>query len=351
MKMRFILAFGLIVVIGFMVYFFTLDPGPKPPSIENIVLDNSFVRFDQKVDSVRRTGDAQGIEELISKFPGFGKLFFTSIVPIIERDTSELNKEELIQFMTDPFVTGLQDTIDLVFGDGEKLEEDCSEALKYFQLYFPERKAPNIYFCNSLFNYQSFIFNDGDRDGIGIGLDMFLNKYINYKSLDPTNPAFSDYLTRSFNPDHVAKKVCDMLMEEVAGSSPGVRLLDQMIHNGKKLYTQKLMLPYTSDTIIMEYSLNQYKWCVDNELQLWSFFLDENLFYETSVVVISKYINQSPDAPGMPQEAPGRTANFIGYKIVQKYVEKFPETSIQDLFAHTDSQLFLEESGYRPRRK
>jgi len=51
----------------------------------------------------------------------------------------------------------------------------------------------------------------------------------------------------------------------------------------------------------------------------------------------------------MPTEAPGRTANYIGWQIVKKFMQKKPKLTMLDLIAHNDAQKLLEESKYKPR--
>lgn len=80
-------------------------------------------------------------------------------------------------------------------------------------------------------------------------------------------------------------------------------MLDQMIHNGKALYITELLLPEVHDSIIHEYSAAQLNWCRRNELQMWSFFFDRKLFYESNPSKIAKYIYPSPTSPDMPSVA------------------------------------------------
>jgi hypothetical protein len=201
-------------------------------------------------------------------------------------------------------------------------------------------------------NEPIFIFeDDGNKDGIAIGLDMFMHPEIDYKMIDPDNTNFSDYVTRSWNEDHIVKKIADLHVNDIAGVSPGNRLIDHMIHNGKILYITDLLLPEVHDTIIHEYSGAQLDWCYENELQMWSFFFDQKLFYEANPTKIAKYIYPSPKSPDMPDAAPGRTANFIGWQIIKAYMDRQPETTIKELINLTDSQLIMEKSKYKPKQK
>lgn len=82
-----------------------------------------------------------------------------------------------------------------------------------------------------------------------------------------------------------------------------------------------------------------------------SFFLDQKLFYESNFSKIGKYVFPSPISPDMPEAAPGRTANFIGSQIIKAYMSRFPETTLEQLINMKDSQLILEKSKYKPKKK
>jgi uncharacterized protein YjaZ len=124
-----------------------------------------------------------------------------------------------------------------------------------------------------------------------------------------------------------------------------------MIHNGKKLYLLDKILPFKHDTIVTEYSAKQLEWVRANQIQIWSYFTDENLLYETNMARITKYLRPAPSSPGMPQESPGMTANYIGWEIVKAFMKKYPETTIEELIQYEDSQQFLEQARYRPKNK
>jgi cytochrome c553 len=66
---------------------------------------------------------------------------------------------------------------------------------------------------------------------------------------------------------------------------------------------------------------------------------------------INKYINVSPDSPGMPAQAPGRTGNYIGKQIINAYMERHPETTMQDLLRLQDAQKIMDLSRYKPRQR
>lgn len=326
-----------------------LDP---IPDVSSVAADFKLIRFDREFMEIDTNNFSHELRDLITKYPEFSDIYFKYVLEIA-------NKEDTLEFLSSinreilraPGFRAIHDSIQRIYGEDDFLRSEFENAFKNLKYYFPDYLLPNIYTFQSDFAFQKFIFSDKDADGIGIGLDMYLGSTFPYKALDPKNPAFSDYLTRAFDKNHIIKHSIELICEELLGEAPGVRLIDHMIHNGIKIYFLKKFLPRTPDTIIFEYSADQLNWCKENELEMWAFFLDEGLIYETNLSKINKYINPSPSSPGMPDRAPGRTANYIGYLIVRSYVSKNPEIQLKDLIGVKDAQKFLEKSGFKPKRR
>jgi hypothetical protein len=322
------------------------------PDTDSLEADFEFVRFDQHMVQIDGRDPVTSLRSLYDLYPNFSELYFKEIIGLdFSPESDELLLEIYQDFILADPIVAIQDTVSERLGTLGDIEEELRQAFKNIKYYFPEFVAPNIYTYISEFAYQKFIFEDLDRDGIGIGLDMFLGSDFNYKALDPTNPSFSDYLTRSFSREYIVKNVLDLIIDDIIGEAPGIRMIDFMIHNGKKLYLMGHFLPAVHDTIRYDFSLAQMEWLRQNELEMWSFFLDENLFYETNFSKINKYVNLSPNSPKMPQRAPGRTANFIGLQMVKSYMRRNPQFTLLDLIQMRDSQKLMESSNYKPKRR
>jgi len=321
------------------------------PDVTGIEISNDIIRFEQLLAQLDTNNLEHEIDSLSGRLPEFTDIFFTQVLPFTGKTEEDFIKN-LRGYLGDPRIQKLQDTVLHIFQDIEQRElEELQQSMKYMKYYFEDFSAPNIYTFISEYTYQKFIFQDGDKDGIGIGLDLFLGRGYDYKSIDPQNPAFSEYLTRSFDRDYIPKMMLEVLIDDQLGRVPGSRLIDNMIHNGKKLYILDKVLPGTPDSILLEYTAEQTEWVKSNELEMWAFFFDQELFYESNSMKIDKYINPSPHSPGMPDKAPGRTANYIGWKIIQAYMQRFPKTSIPELIELKDAQAIMDESRYKPKRK
>ncbi len=321
------------------------------PDVSEIEITQDVVRFDNLIAQLDTNNLEAEVEMLKAKHPEFVQIFFSKVLPFVG-ETNEAFLANLRGYLGDERIKKLQDTVGIVFNNIEDgALSDLEKAMKYMKYYFDDFEAPNIYTFTSEYTYQKFIFEDAQKDGLGIGLDMFLGQDYNYKEIDPNNPAFSQYLTRTFSKEYIPKMMMELLVNDRIGRSPGSRLLDHMIHNGKQLYILGKVLPETPDSIIFEYTPEQTDWVKSNELEMWAFFFDQDLFYESNTMKINKYINPSPNSPGMPPKAPGRTANYMGLQIVKAYMKKYPKTTLEQLINLKDSQSIMDKSRYKPKQK
>lgn len=325
--------------------------GVDVPDVSAVEVDFDVYRFDQALAAIDTNAIATSTDELRAQYGEFFDLYFGQIVPL-HNTSPEVFEASMRGLMTAPSIRHLLDTTAVIYTDevwGD-VERDFSQAFKYYKYYFPERQIPDIYTIISEYSLQRFIAEVDSNDILGVGLDMYLGADYDYMKYVPRNPAFSQYLTRRFNKDHIVKKSIEVLVDDIVGEASGDRMLDHMIHNGKRLYILDHLLPLTSDTVVMEYTADQLAWAEDNELEMWAFFFKEDLFYKTNRMEINKYIAVAPHSPGMPPSAPGRTANYIGWQIVIKYMQRYPETTLQDLAAIDDAQMILDKSRFKPKK-
>lgn len=326
------------------------DKGKNIPDVSNIDVEVEIKDFNQRLFDIDTNDIRNGIVNLRQDFPVFFNLYFSQIQTFLKSpELDDYFFKNAQGFLSDPNVRNLADTTNIVFSNFEKYKKEYVQGFKFYKHYFPNNSIPKIYPLISGFNYASFIFPiDEQQDGIGIGLDMLLGNDYPYWQLGVQNPAFSNYITRSFTPEHLVKKTFDALADDLVGLPQGDRLLDLMIYNGKKLYLLDCFLPHTPDSIKWEYTTQQTEWILNNEPQIWSHLLAEELIYETSTNKIKKLVDQSPSSPGMPKEAPGRTANFMGLRIIQAFMKQNPDVTVEQLLI-TDPQKIMDKSKYKPR--
>ncbi len=327
------------------------DKGKNIPDVAHFTEVPEWVHFEEVLCPEDGDSNPQILDQARKNYPAFWDLFFTQVVPLVTRDMPPDTRDSVVlQFVSDERVRWLCDTSAMILGDWSGWQASVDEAFRFHQHYFPEKDLPRMYSLISEFGYLPFIFEDVDgRNAIGVSLEMFLGEDFPYRAYVGLNPAFSAYMTRTYNRDHFAMRILEVLVDDYCGFPPGERLIDQMIHNGKKKYILSRLLPMTPDSVIMAYSQEDLAWCRENERNIWAHFLHSDLLYNQDRLSINKLITPGPNAPGMPPEAPGNTGTWIGWRIISAYMERYPETSLSGLIYLDNAQDILEKSKYKPR--
>lgn len=328
------------------------------PDVSHLDGSFGFVRTEQVLFALDSNATAEQVREAFSAHQEFWELFFLHILPD-EKNTEQNAEQDTGTFdpahshwrdlVTNPYLRAIKDSIDADYGHMDDLQVELSTAFRYLQYYFPGNKPPNVYTLISGFGFFPFIFEDGERDGIGISLDMFLGADFPYREFVGNNTAFSDYRVRTFTRDHITKRTLEVIVDDLTGAPSGNRLIDLMIHNGKKLYAIEHLLPGMADSVLFEFTPAQVAWCVAHERDLWAHFLTEDLLYSNEFGKIQKLVNPAPNVVSMPPEAPGGVANWTGWRIIHAFAARHPDLKLIDIVAQRDAQAIVELSRYRPR--
>ncbi len=324
------------------------EPRRDVPDVAHIEMDIAIQRFDQALFGLDTANMEESLAQLSAQYPELSSLFFTHILGADDPNIAPEGPAQYIKgFIEFPATRQLYDTVQLVYNNLAGIKAELEQAFRYFKHYFPAETTPTVSTIISEYSIAAFVYGDNE---LAIGLDFFLGENYPYQAYNPESPAFSAYLSRTFNRDHLVSKTIQALVSGLSDGPPGNRLLDVMIHNGKHLYILDYLLPYAPDSVKLEVKPEQVEWLKDNELEMWAFFLKEELLYSSNWQDIRKYVDYSPHSPGMPPEAPGRTANWLGWQIVKAYMKRHPEVSMPDLLSLTDAQAILDDSKYKPRR-
>ena len=317
------------------------NKGKNIPDVSNIKVSANIERIEQELFALDPTNVKEGLDKIMEAHPEFMHIYLN----VILRDLTAPDKtpdEIVAQFISNDQIRSLYDTCLIVHKDIPGLEKDFETAFKYYKHYFPDRQIPKLVSYISEFGLGTFAYGDSL---IAIGWDFYLGADYPYDL-----NYFPRYIQKGMTRDHIVAKAIEALMNNEVGDPKGSRLIDHMIHNGKIHYLVDQLLPYTPDSIKLVYAQQQVEWCEKNELQMWSHLLGENLLYSSKMRDFQKMISPSPSsAPQMPPESPGRAANWIGWQIVKKYMERNPEETLEDLIAETDAQYILDKSKYKPR--
>jgi len=308
-----------------------------------------FIRYDRMIEDLDSDDLLADYESQAGTIPSFKKIHDQQLLGI---QNPEMLEQELRMMQTDTSFRNLYEKVQTILGDLDDIRPALNQTIDNYTVLSEKTigQAPDIYGFISGFTYQTFLFNDRGKDGVGIGLDMFLGSEFPYEEVHPSNPSFSSYLTRTYNKDHMPRKVAEVLAEDMLGPPNKADFLTLMIWGGKKLYLIDKMISFAPDSIVTEYTQEQLDWCRNNESEIWSFFFEHELFYETNLKKFNKLISPAPTSPGMPPESPGQTANYMGWQVIKAYMKRNPNTSVLEMINMKDAQEILDLSKYKPSR-
>ena len=323
------------------------DEAPAP-DVSSIAVDPLFVRFDSLLFELNSSTDAEDFESIRSRYPAFTDLYVHRILGLKEKEDSLIHKK-LVDISQAPAIQALRDSVYTEFKNIRSLKTAFRQAFRYYKYYFPRFAVPDVYFCFTEFAVGAFLFEqENGEDALGLSLDMFLGESFPYRLLAPQQTSFSDYLVRTFNSAHMLRKALEVLITDKTQGRKDDRLLDFMVDRGRTLYIIKQLVPSMPDSVLFEYTTDQWEWCRDNELAMWAHVLDKELLYERKMKLINSMVAPAPTTMGMPPDSPGRTADFLGFQIIDQYVTH-TGISPSDLLNLPDAQSVLKQSRYKGR--
>jgi len=325
------------------VLFFSCTKSNKP-DVSHINLTIKIERFDKDL-YIGKGKDIVLTDSLLHK--KYGAFYEDFIFKMVGND-SYTSQQVLKGLYEDNAYFDLNREVDSVFPNLKKPEAELTEAFKYIKYYYPNSTLPRFIGFLSGFSYQTPI---GDNYA-GIGLDMFLGKDSKfYGALVQSIPL---YVSRRFTPEYIAPRVSEYYVREnlFKERDEDRSLLAKMVYNGKILYFMDQVLPDNMpDSVKIGYTDQQLAWCNDFESEIWAFYLENNLLYETDYSKIQVYLSEGPFTPGLGENntsAP-KLGVWTGWQIVRKYMKENPDVTLQQLMADTDSQKILTKSKYKPK--
>ncbi|MGB4776598.1 MAG: gliding motility lipoprotein GldB [Daejeonella sp.] len=318
----------------------------KNIDVSHIVLNIPIERFDIDLNTISQQNLPLTTQKLQQKYGRFYEDYMEKMIGIGSvRDTNYYSNLKTILQNKD--YLELKSSVNAKFPSLSKTQNELTDAFKHIRYYYPEQKLPRLISFISGFAFQTPV---GD-DYIGIGLDMFLGA--DSKFYPALRQSIPQYISRRFTPDNITPRVLeafireDMFPEEDKNRS----LISKMIYNGKILYMMDEIMPNIADTLKIGYTDKQLQWCKKNEGDIWAYFLQNDLLFNTDYLKIQKFLAEAPFTPGIGEnsESAPKLGVWTGWQIVRKYMDKNPDITLQELMKDTDYQKILTASKYKPR--
>lgn len=340
--------FHYIVVIVSLWYLSGCTSNPKKIDVSNIEVTTQIDRFDQQFFASDTNNIYQSLNILRQKDSIFFDFYTNQVMRFGQIcDSVSPTMIDINRFLRNKSVRELYDTIQIVYGNISVIENELNEAFKHFNYYFPNKPIPNTKTIISEFGYNAVTL---DTSYIAIALDMYLGKdYKYYRSFD-----FPYYLVDRFEPQYIVPNAMEVLYNayfdksSLAETEP---LIYNMIENGKRLYFMECMQPKKDKNILIAYTKEQLEWVEKSEGEIWKFYNEHDLFYTKNYMEQRRHIGEAPTTVGMPEQAPGNVGSWVGWQIIQQYMENTydgKKIALEQLI-NTPAETILNKSKYKPK--
>jgi len=305
----------------------------------NVSLD--IQRFDQAIALLDKANPGPGAVLLAQKYGAFAELYSVNIIKVGSMYNADY-PQNLKMFLSYEVFDDINEQIVQTFGKGDEVFRPAlTNAFKHFKYYFPIKEVPVIYTFNGGFN-QSVVI---DSAMLGIGLDKYLGSSVAlYKRLE-----VEQFKKSAMIPAKIAPDCMQAIFEsEFPFNFATENLLSSMIHEGRKMYFVKAMIPDLADTTMWGFTTIQMDFCGSFEGNMWSYLVDNKLLFDSDYMTIKRFTSEGPFTTAFSKDSPARAASWIGFRIVCSYMEHNPGLSLQDLLAETDYQKIMNKAKYNP---
>lgn len=300
----------------------------------------SIHRFEKYLFNINVDSVEAGYCKLHQSHPEFSELFTQGIIRIGKSDSPEFY-HYLRMFLTDTMVRNSYRMVTERFPANADFENELQDALARYAYFFPDKPVPKVYTYISGYNLSLAI----DDSIVAVGLDRYLGR----NTVQYTLLGVPVYLQRKMHPDKVSSDVIRAWLYSAFPFHDSVNnLLSNMIYEGEIMYLTKRMLPHQPDSLIFGFTPQQYKWCISNESAMWTYLIENKLLFSTNTLDINKMVNDAPFTSGFPKESPGRAAVWLGYRIVDRFMEKNQDMDLNELMNLRNYQSILNMAKYKP---
>jgi len=312
---------------------------PYRIKVADIVADIKVTRFEQELFSA----DPSVIEDYIPGWEREYGIFFHHFCHLVKLGPIEDQgfPDRLRDFVTNYSNYQIYSRTLEVFTQLDSFTIELTNAFRHYRYYFPDNQLPRVITYVSGFN-QSAITDDSL---LAVGLDKYLGEdeklYSEY--------GIYNYLLTNMHPK---KLVSDCMLfwgeTEFPFHDSINNLVANMIYRGRLLYFVHAMLPDQPDSLKWGFSSRKLDYLKQSEKSMWAYLVEQKLLFNTDRFTIDKFILDGPFTKDFGRDSPSRAVIWIGYRIVQSYMQRNQGITLAQLMHEENYLKILNMSAYNP---
>ena len=256
------------------------------------------------------------------------------------------------QYADSVWVAKLNDTIQKelfeevqkTFPDFLEEEADLIALFQHIKFYFPNVPVPSVVTLTSDVQYDTRVVLTDTL--LLLGLDNYLGAEHRFYERIPK------YVAAQLDKKYLVSDVASAFTNKVVQRQKDRSFLAQMIFYGKQLYLKDKLMPSASDANKIGYDQDQFDWAVANEEPMWRNFIEQEHLYSTDRQLASRFLDPAPFSKFglelIDNESPGRVGRYIGWQIVQAFMDK-NDVTVLELLGIPAEEIF-KKSNFKPQK-
>ncbi len=303
-------------------------------------LNIKVARYDRLQFEYVMMNSISALQKMNTEYPQVTKLLIEDVLAIGEVDDNMIN-DRMLEYYSDTTLLILMRDAEEKFKDLDWVEEKLTKGFKRLKKEVPALPVPHFYAQIAALN-QSVVVGDSI---LGFSIDKYMGAdYPLYKRF------YYDYQCRSMEPERIVPDCFTfyLLSEYPLPWQPGRTLLDMIMHRGKINWVVANILGYESFEKEMGYDEKEADWCKKNKAALWHTMLENGHLDATDPLIVRTYIRKDPFISIMGEQTPASIGVWMGIQIIDEYMKKHPEVSINELLNKTNYRQILAEADFRP---
>lgn len=305
------------------------------PDVSNVTID---LKFESYGDSLTAINTKDDLVAFFTRQPVMRDFIFRR--PEYPNDSVFI--KEIHARLTNTYMDTLLAETKRIFGDQSQLKQEFESAFRNLKSFYPDVKIPVVRTVISGLDTDIFMSDSL----IIVGLDYYLGPKGKYR------PQMYDYLLRKYDPEDIVPSV--MLVYGIDERFNNTSLKDKtvladMVAYGKSFYFAKRMLPCIPDSVLISYTAEEIQGSRKNQDLIWARFIESEVLYSTSHLVKKDYLGERPATIQVGEKCPGRIGQWVGWQIVEKYMDEHPNVTLQQLMSTENAQMIFQESRYKPK--
>ncbi len=257
--------------------------------------------------------------------------------------SERINDSIWIERINDSLQKELSKEVKKTYAKFDDVQEDIESLFQHLKYYDNTFKVPRVITVTSDVDYRNkTIVTDTI---VLISLDTYLGADHHFYE------GIQRFLTLRMERSQIVSDLATDYAEHYISQNKPKTLLDDMIYFGKELYFKDKIIPFKSDAEKIGYTEEQLDWVVENESEVWRYFIERELLFSTDNSLAGRFIADAPFSKfylELDGESPDRIGQYIGWQIVRSYM-KNNDVNFMDMLRMNADEIF-NNSKFKPRK-